>query len=114
MNTSTVETQLPTAVTVRVSDDTISVDLSDGRSISAPLFWYPRLSHARPEERNNWRLIGGGRGIHWSDLDEDVSVENLLTGRPSSESQLSFKRWLGQRAKLDSGSATEQSDERKR
>jgi hypothetical protein len=112
MNSSTVETQIPYAVTVCVSDDTISVDLADGRSISVPLAWYPRLSHATPEEHNNWRLIGRGHGIHWIDLDEDISVENLLKGQPSSESQSSFKRWLSQRATLNSRSATEQTDER--
>jgi hypothetical protein len=52
-----------------------------------------------PDERNNWRLIGGGEGIHWPDLDEDVSVENLLRGKPSGESQRSFKRWLEERNK---------------
>jgi hypothetical protein len=112
MNSPTVETQLPTAIDARVSDDTLSVDLSDGRSISAPLAWYPRLSHATPNERNNWRLIGRGSGIHWIDLDEDISVENLLTGQPSSESQSSFKRWLSQRATLADTHATEQTDER--
>ncbi len=98
MNSSTVETQVPTGTRVQVSDDTLSVDLSDGRTISAPVAWYPRLSHGTSEERDHWRLIGNGRGIHWPDLDEDISVENLLTGQPSGESQPSFKRWLDQRA----------------
>ena len=98
MNSSTVEMQVPTAVDAHVSDETLTVDLSDGRSISVPLAWYPRLTHGTPDERNNWRLIGNGRGIHWLDLDEDISVENLLAGQPSSESQMSFKRWLDQRA----------------
>lgn len=97
MNSSTVETRIPTARTVRVSDDTLSVELTDGRAISVPVAWYPRLSHGTAEERNHWRLIGGGQGIHWPDLDEDVSVENLLAGRPSAESQTSLKRWLDQR-----------------
>ena len=98
MNSSTVETQLPSATIARVNADTLSVDLSDGRTISVPVAWYPRLSHGTSEERDHWRLIGNGRGIHWPDLDEDVSVENLLTGQPSGESQTSFKRWLDQRA----------------
>jgi hypothetical protein len=72
--------------------------LSDGRAIWVPLAWFPRLTHGTADERNNWRLIAGGRGIHWSDLDEDISVENLLAGKPSAESQTSFKKWLGARS----------------
>jgi hypothetical protein len=70
----------------------------DGRTISVPLGWYPRLLHGTPEEHNHWRLIGGGEGIHWPDLDEDISVENLLAGKSSGESQRSLKRWLDERA----------------
>ncbi len=83
---------------VMVTDDTLAVDLNDGRTISVPLAWYPRLLHGTPEERNNWRFIGEKEGIHWPDLDEDISVENLLMGKPSGESQGSFKRWLEKRA----------------
>jgi hypothetical protein len=97
MNSSTAETQIPAAVRVHLSEETLSVELTDGRTISAPVAWYPRLSHGTTEERNHWRLVGGGRGIHWPDLDEDVSVENLLAGKPSGESQASFKRWLEER-----------------
>lgn len=97
MSSSTVETQIPSAVQVHVNDDMLSVDLADGRTISVPLVWFPRLSHGTTEERNKWRLIAGGRGIHWPDLDEDISVENLLAGKPSTESQTSFKKWLGAR-----------------
>jgi hypothetical protein len=82
---------------VTVTEDSLTVDLADGRTISVPLAWYPRLLHGSSEERNNWRLIGGGEGIHWPDLDEDISVENLLAGKPSGESQRSFKRWLEER-----------------
>ncbi|MBI5653159.1 MAG: DUF2442 domain-containing protein [Chloroflexi bacterium] len=81
-----------------VTDDTIIVDLSAGRTISAPLAWYPRLFNGTPEERNHWRRIGDGEGIHWRDLDEDISVENLILGKPSGESQRSLKQWLEQRA----------------
>ena len=87
MNISTVEVRVPDAEDVTVTEDTLTAELSDGRTISVPLAWYPRLVHATEEERGNWRLIGGGQGIHWPDLDEDVSVEGLLAGRPSSESQ---------------------------
>lgn len=82
---------------VVITADTLSVDLSDGRTISVPLAWYPRLLHGTPEERNNWRFIGDREGIHWPDLDEDISVENLLAGKPSGESQSSFKRWVEKR-----------------
>ena len=87
------------ATNVELSDDTVSVELADGRTISAPLAWYPRLAHAAPQERGSWRLIGGGRGIHWPAIDEDISVANLLTGQPSTESQSSFKKWIASRAK---------------
>lgn len=92
------KTQTARAQHVTVADDTLTVDLSDGRTISAPLAWYPRLVHGTTEQRDNWRLIGQGEGIHWSDLDEDISVENLLDGTPSGESQRSLKRWLEERA----------------
>ena len=94
MITSTIEIKIPEAEAVSVTEDTLQVELSDGRSIAVPLAWYPRLVNATLEERRNWGLIGGGQGIHWPDLDEDLSVEGLLAGRPSGESQRSFKRWL--------------------
>ncbi len=99
MSSSAVETREALATQVEVSDDTLSVELADGRTIAAPLAWYPRLAHASAEERGSWRLLGGGRGIHWPALDEDISVANLLAGQPSAESQSSFKRWLAGRAK---------------
>ena len=86
---------------VIVTDDTLAVDVNDGRTISVPLAWYPRLLHGTPEERNNWRFIGEKEGIHWPDLDEDISVENLLMGNPSGESQSSFKKWLEKRQVVD-------------
>jgi hypothetical protein len=82
------------AMNVAVSDDTLTVDLTDGRTISVPLLWYPRLSHATAAERKSWRLISDGEGIHWPDLDEDISVEGLLAGRSSRESLASLKKWL--------------------
>jgi hypothetical protein len=92
-----VKMEIPLARGVTATRDTLRVDLSDGRTISVPLAWFPRLVHASPAERNNWRLIGRGHGIHWKDLDEDISVEGLLAGKPSGESQTSFARWLRQR-----------------
>ncbi len=94
MNTLLTEIQIAKAQQVAVTDDSLTVDLSDGRTIAAPLAWYPRLVHGTPQERNHWRLIGDGEGIHWPDLDEDLSVEGLLLGRPSGESQTSLKKWL--------------------
>jgi len=94
MSTLVLEVGDVRAQNVVVGEDTLEVDLSDGRSISAPLAWYPRLLNGTAAERRNWRLIGGGEGIHWPDLDEDISVENLLSGKPSGESQRSFLRWL--------------------
>lgn len=98
MRTSMAEPTSPTAERVAISSDTLSVELSDGRTISIPLGWFPRLLHGNTRERGNWRLIGRGQGIHWKDLDEDVSVEGLLAGRPSGESQSSFKKWLSARS----------------
>ncbi len=97
MTISAVEIEVPDAENVSVTEDSLSVDLSDGRTIAVPLAWFPRLLHATAEERKNWRLIGKGQGIHWEDIDEDISVEGLLAGRPSGESQGSFKKWLNQR-----------------
>lgn len=97
MHSSTVETSTPLAANVHVEDDSLSVELADGRVISVPLAWYPRLSKGTIKERNEWRLIGKGHGIHWPLLDEDISVENLILGKPSGESQASFKQWLDQR-----------------
>ena len=96
MHSSRVETQAA-ALQVDVTDDTLAVELADGRTISVPLAWYPRLTHGTVAERGNWRLIGGGHGIHWPELDEDISVENLLAGKASAESQPSLKGWLAQR-----------------
>jgi len=98
MNTLAVEIRIPEALSVSLTDDTLSVDLSDGRSISAPIAWFPRLFHSTEQERNNWRLIGKGQGIHWGDIDEDISIEGLLAGKPSGESQESFKKWLAKRS----------------
>lgn len=98
MSSSAAESTLALATRVEVSDDTLSVELADGRTIAAPVAWYPRLQHSKPAERAEWRLIGGGIGIHWPALDEDISVANLLTGQPSAESQASLKAWLASRA----------------
>ncbi len=84
---------------VAVTADALCVELSDGRSLSVPLAWFPRLLHGTPAERGQWELIGRGSGIHWPALDEDISLEGLLAGRSSAESQQSLERWLASRAR---------------
>jgi hypothetical protein len=104
MSSSTVDTNGGAATKICVSKNSLSVELADGRTIVVPLAWYPRLVHATAKERKCWRLIAGGRGIHWPDLDEDISVVNLLAGQPSAESQTSLKKWLATRqGKKDRG-----------
>ena len=94
MSTSAVEMQMPDAIGVDVAGNVLKVELSDGRAISVPVDWYPRLAHATEKERANWRIIGRGQGIHWEDIDEDVSVRDLLLGKRSEESQSSLMKWL--------------------
>jgi hypothetical protein len=106
MSISTVEMDIPLAQGVTVTKDTVSVDLSDGRTISVPLAWFPRLLQGSQAERDRWRLVGRGEGVHWQDLDEDLSVEGLIAGRPSGESQSSFARWLRKRGTRAAGRAS--------
>ncbi len=94
MRTSITRPKQSSARAVRITDETLIVDLQDGRCISVPLDWYPRLRHGSRSERNNWELIGDGEGIHWTDLDEDISVHGILKGIPSQESPESLKQWL--------------------
>ena len=82
---------------VSLTEDTLVVELIDGRTLTIPLTWYPRLAHGTQAERANWRLIGEGEGLHWPDLDEDISVEGLLAGRRSGETQASLRRWFKSR-----------------
>lgn len=97
MTSSALATETATAKNVKVSTDALIVELRDGRSVSVPLRWYPRLAEARPAERRHWKFIGPGTGIHWPDLDEDISIEGLLFGRPSGESAASLQRWRAAR-----------------
>ena len=94
MATLAAKMDIPNAVSVLIDEDTLTVELDDGRTVSVPVAWYPRLLHASKKERSNWRLIGKGRGIHWENVDEDISVESILAGRPSGESQAFLKKWL--------------------
>jgi hypothetical protein len=77
---------------VKITSDALTVSLKDGRVISVPLSWYPRLVRAKPKERKNWRIAGGGYGIHWPDLDEDLSTEGLLRGAPAAEIRTDKKK----------------------
>jgi hypothetical protein len=88
---------LARVLSVEVTDDTLSVDLDDGRTVSVPIGWYPRLAHGTIAERANLQISGAGYGVHWPDLDEDIGVEGLLLGKRSSESATSFERWLKRR-----------------
>jgi hypothetical protein len=99
MSTSPLQSELAEARAQRVSvtEDTLTVDLVDGRTVTVPVTWYPRLAHGSMAERQNWRLIGEGEGIHWPDLDEDISIEGLLAGRRSGETQASLRRWFQRR-----------------
>ena len=94
MGTLTVEIEVPEATNLKVTEETLTAQLTDGRVISVPLAWYPRLVHATQEERNNWEIFGEGMFFHWPDLDEDLSIEGMLGGWASRESQGSFNRWL--------------------
>lgn len=97
MTTSSLATETAVAKRVRVTGNMLVVELRDGRSVSVPLKWYPRLAEGRPSERRRWELIGPGIGIHWPELDEDISVEGLLLGLPSNESPVSLQRWRARR-----------------
>ena len=99
IGTSAVDDVSGAALRVSISADTLTVDLVDGRTISVPLAWYPRLLHATRRERTAYRLVGRGEGIHWPGIEEDISVKGLLSGRPSRESTESFRKWLASRRK---------------
>ena len=100
MSTLAIKIEVPNITDVVVTDDSLTVELDDGRTVSIPLAWYPRLLYASTEERNSWRLVGNGVGIHWEAIDEDISTEGIIAGRPSGESQISFKKWLDSRPHL--------------
>jgi hypothetical protein len=98
MSSLAIEIQEASAQDVSVSQDSLTVDLVDGRTIIVPLVWYPRLWYGTPEERDHLEIIGDGTLIHWPDLDEDLGVSGLLAGRRSGENQRSLKKWLEDRA----------------
>ena len=97
MTTSSVAIETAAAKDVRVTDRALIVELVDGRVVSVPLAWYPRLAEGSPAERRRWELLGPGIGVHWPALDEDISVEGLLHGLPSGESEGSLNAWRASR-----------------
>jgi len=97
MTTLSIAPETAAAQNVRVTDRALVVELRDGRMVSVPLAWYPRLAEGSPRERRRWELLGPGIGIHWPDLDEDISIEGLLQGLPSGESPASLDRWRANR-----------------
>ena len=97
MNTLTLELTPIKAQSVSVTDAELIVSLEDGRTVSVPLAWYPRLFYGKAQERQNWEFLGRGEGIHWPDLDEDIAVAHLLAGISSGESQRSLQKWLESR-----------------
>jgi Protein of unknown function (DUF2442) len=103
MSSSIVEMQEARAQSVRLTDEAVTVDLVDGRTIIVPLVWYPRLWHAAPRERNHFEIVGDGAYIHWPDLDEDLTVGGLLAGRRSGESAQSLRKWLASRKRQRRG-----------
>lgn len=102
MSTLTLESE-PLALSLELTADSMIVELGDGRRLSVPLAWYPRLQHATAAERTNWQLLGDGYAIEWPDLDEHIGVEGLLAGRRSGESLVSFQRWLATRGDPSKG-----------
>ena len=89
----------PCAVRIEMSESHLTVELDDGRTVSVPLNWYPRLVHATVAERQNCQIFGEGSAIEWSDVDEHISVEGLLAGRRSGESPASLARWMASRTR---------------
>ena len=96
--TTFVEMLVPRVISVSINDDRLTLDLEDGRILSVPILWYPRLAYGTEEERQNFQISGAGFGIHWPQLDEDIGVKGLLMGKKSTESQESFQKWLQKRS----------------
>lgn len=99
MSSSVIEIHEVRAQSVHFDEEMLVVDLMDGRTISVPITWYPRLWYGNPKERNNFLIIGDGSYIHWPDLDEDLSISGILAGKQSGESPESLKKWLFNRKK---------------
>ena len=104
MTISAPETKPATATQLTFGRDRFTLRFSDGRTLTVPLDWYPRLLHASARERSQWRLVGDGAGLHWPGIEEDISLQSLLAGRRSMESEKSFAKWLAARTKKASKS----------
>jgi hypothetical protein len=94
------EISISPAVKVSVTDELLTVDLADGRKISIPTAWYPRLAHGTPAERRQWKISCSGEGLHWEALDEDISIKGLIAGLPSNENPAMIKKWMGTRTNV--------------
>jgi hypothetical protein len=94
------EISISPAVKVSVTDELLTVDLADGRKISIPTAWYPRLAHGAPAERRQWTISCSGEGLHWEALDEDISIKGLIAGLPSNENPAMIKKWMGTRTNV--------------
>jgi len=114
MTISSAATDTPAVRHVRVTDRALVVELRDGRVVAVPIEWYPRLAEATRRERRNWELLGTGAGIHWPDLDEDISIAGLLHGRPSGESDVSLNKWRAARGRALNDPARTASRNRRR
>ncbi|MBN1648510.1 MAG: DUF2442 domain-containing protein [Spirochaetales bacterium] len=99
MSSLKTEIEIANLTKIKINDESIIVDFDDGRTISLPTSWYPRLQYGSQKERDNYHMIGNGEGIHWPDLDEDISIEGLISGIRSHESQASLQNWLKARKK---------------
>jgi hypothetical protein len=95
--TTLTEISISPAVNVSVTDKLLTVELSDGRKISVPTAWYPRLAHGTPAERRQWIISYSGEGLHWEALDEDISIKGLIAGLPSTENPAMIKKWMATR-----------------
>jgi hypothetical protein len=102
MSTLVLETE-PLAIQVAISNHKLIIELADGRSITVPLAWYPRLQSGSEAERQNWRLLGGGYAIEWPDLDEHIGIAGVLAGKRSGESRKSFEAWSSSRKTSQNG-----------
>ena len=100
MSTLEIDIQEARAQDIRVNDDVLAVDLTDGRTIITPLAWFPRLMDGTPQERANFEIIGDGKYIHWVDLDEDLTIAGILAGKRAKENPESLKKWLASRSQV--------------
>ncbi len=114
MSSLTVETQEARARSAKLTEEGLTVDLVDGRTMIVPLVWFPRLWHGTAQERNHFEIFGGGAYLHWPDLDEDLTVAGLLAGRRSGESPQSLRKWMDSRKRKQRGASHEEPSNKRR